>query len=127
MGLGQPLEEEQLLWYNSDQFYPVCTREIPDYSFNVMGKLGYGAHSTVWLCRDIKSTLKTLADLCVFNGSYSSTSTLVYSVLCTMVNPLFVVHWEHLKSPVLSATTTCACSSPDAYDDPRSPVHKQIT
>ncbi|KAF2825552.1 hypothetical protein CC86DRAFT_294042, partial [Ophiobolus disseminans] len=35
-------------------FYPVRTGEVLDSSFRVIGKLGYGAYSTVWLCRDIR-------------------------------------------------------------------------
>ncbi|KAF2243251.1 kinase-like protein [Trematosphaeria pertusa] len=51
---GQPLEEERLPWYNPDQFYPVRIGEILDSSYKVLGKLGYGAYSTVWLCRNIR-------------------------------------------------------------------------
>jgi hypothetical protein len=47
-------EEERLPWYSHDQFYPVRTGEVLDSSFKVIGKLGYGAYSTVWLCRDIR-------------------------------------------------------------------------
>jgi hypothetical protein len=47
-------EEERLPWYSHDQFYPVRTGEVLDSSFKVIGKLGYGAYSTAWLCRDIR-------------------------------------------------------------------------
>ena len=47
-------EEERLPWYSHDQFYPARPGEILDSSFKVIGKLGYGAYSTVWLCRDIR-------------------------------------------------------------------------
>ncbi|KAL2397759.1 hypothetical protein ABEF93_004421 [Exophiala dermatitidis] len=54
MDFSQPFEEERLPWYNSDQFYPVRLGEIFHSKYKVVGKLGYGAHSTVWLCRNMK-------------------------------------------------------------------------
>lgn len=50
----KPFEEERLPWYNPDQFYPIRIGEILDASYKVLGKLGYGAYSTVWLCRNIR-------------------------------------------------------------------------
>jgi hypothetical protein len=50
-------EEERLPWYNHEQFYPVRIGEVLDSSFKVIGKLGFGAYSTVWLCRDIRYVL----------------------------------------------------------------------
>lgn len=47
-------EEERLPWYSADQFYPVHLGEVFISEYKVVGKLGYGAHSTVWLCRDVK-------------------------------------------------------------------------
>ncbi|KAF1836434.1 non-specific serine/threonine protein kinase [Decorospora gaudefroyi] len=54
MNASELFEEEHLPWYSHDQFYPVRTGEVLDSSFKVIGKLGYGAYSTVWLCRDIR-------------------------------------------------------------------------
>ena len=51
---GQPFEEEQLPWYAPDQFYPVRIGELLNFRYKVVGKLGYGAHSTAWLCRDTR-------------------------------------------------------------------------
>jgi hypothetical protein len=48
-----PFEEEQLPWYNQDQFYPVRVGEILENKYKVIGKLDYGAQSTVWLCRNV--------------------------------------------------------------------------
>ncbi|RMY43820.1 hypothetical protein D0864_15749 [Hortaea werneckii] len=50
----QAFEEERLPWYRADQFYPVHIGETLISRYKVVGKLGYGAYSTVWLCRDIK-------------------------------------------------------------------------
>lgn len=46
------LEEEKLDWYEHAQFYPVRIGEIFSSKYQVVGKLGYGAHSTTWLCRN---------------------------------------------------------------------------
>lgn len=48
------LEEETLDCYSPDQFYPVAVGEVLNSSYRVVGKLGYGAHATVWLCRDVR-------------------------------------------------------------------------
>lgn len=52
---AQPFEEERLPWYHANQFYPVHIGETFASKYKVVGKLGYGAYSTVWLCRGIKS------------------------------------------------------------------------
>ncbi|RMY20723.1 hypothetical protein D0865_16671, partial [Hortaea werneckii] len=49
----RPFEEERLPWYRADQFYPVHIGETFISRYKVVGKLGYGAYSTVWLCRDL--------------------------------------------------------------------------
>ncbi|KAG4436290.1 hypothetical protein IFR05_008230 [Cadophora sp. M221] len=49
-------EEERLPWYNPNQFFPVRIGDILDSSYKVLGKLGYGAYSTVWLCRNIRDS-----------------------------------------------------------------------
>jgi hypothetical protein len=64
---AQKVEEERFEWYKPVQFYPVRIGEVFNSRYQVVGKLGYGAHSTAWLCRDlvyvtISSALKHLAD-----------------------------------------------------------------
>ena len=49
----QLIEEETLPYYKAEQFYPVRIGEIFNSIYQVIGKLGYGAYSTVWLCRDL--------------------------------------------------------------------------
>lgn len=49
------LEEETLDCYSPDQFYPVAVGEVLNSSYRVVGKLGYGAQATVWLCRDVRA------------------------------------------------------------------------
>ncbi|KAB8256812.1 kinase-like domain-containing protein [Aspergillus pseudonomiae] len=50
----QKFEEETLPWYSPDRFYPVNIGEIFRSRYQVVGKLGYGGYSTVWLCRDLQ-------------------------------------------------------------------------
>lgn len=62
-----PLDEETLPHYDPQQFYPVRIGDVFDERYQVSGKLGYGAYSTSWLCRDMKYIVtqgqgKNLAD-----------------------------------------------------------------
>jgi len=51
---SEPFEEETLPHYDHDQFYPVRVGQRLGSDYKVLGKLGYGAYSTVWLCRDMR-------------------------------------------------------------------------
>lgn len=51
--LNQPFEEEKLPGYEPDQFWPIHIGETLNSRYTVVGKLGFGANSTVWLCRDL--------------------------------------------------------------------------
>ncbi|KAI6018886.1 putative CDK4/6 [Pisolithus marmoratus] len=53
IGSSQLVEEETWEWYQPGLFYPVRIGEIFKSQYQVVGKLGYGAHSTAWLCRDL--------------------------------------------------------------------------
>lgn len=46
--------------YSPDQLYLINIGEMPDSSYNVLGELDKGAHSTVWLCRVIGCELQIL-------------------------------------------------------------------
>ncbi|RAK91960.1 kinase domain protein [Aspergillus costaricaensis CBS 115574] len=48
----EPLEEEKLPFYKPGQFYPVHIGELLNSRYRVVGKLGYGSYSTVWLCHE---------------------------------------------------------------------------
>lgn len=50
----QSFEEETLPAYAAEQFYPVHIGEKLNSRYHVIGKLGFGANSTVWFCRDIR-------------------------------------------------------------------------
>ncbi|KAI9790543.1 MAG: hypothetical protein M1816_005050 [Peltula sp. TS41687] len=47
------VEEETLPFYKHEEYYPVRIGEVFNARYQVIGKLGYGAYSTVWLGRDL--------------------------------------------------------------------------
>lgn len=51
------IEEEGLLTYAAERYYPVDIGQIFRSRYQVVCKLGYGVHSTVWLCRDLRQVL----------------------------------------------------------------------
>jgi len=51
---SQMVEEERLPFYNRDHYYPMRIGEVLKDRYQVVTKLGYGASSTVWLCRDLR-------------------------------------------------------------------------
>lgn len=48
------LEEETLPGYSPDNFYSVKIGDVFCSRYQVVGKLGFGGYSTVWLCRDLQ-------------------------------------------------------------------------
>jgi serine/threonine-protein kinase SRPK3 len=48
-----PFGEESLPDYEAEQFYPVNIGDTINSRYHVIGKLGYGANSTGWFCRDL--------------------------------------------------------------------------
>lgn len=49
---GRPVEEETVPDYDPEEFYPVHIGDVFQGKYQVLGKLGFGANSTVWLCRN---------------------------------------------------------------------------
>lgn len=47
------IEEETFSDYLAARYYPVRIGEVFISKYQVVGKLGYGAYSTVWLARDL--------------------------------------------------------------------------
>ena len=48
------IEEEKIIGYKAERFYPVHLGEVFKSRYQVVAKLGFGGSSTVWLCRDLK-------------------------------------------------------------------------
>jgi hypothetical protein len=51
------IEEETIPGYVASRYYPVQIGEIFQTRYQVVGKLGYGVTSTVWLARDLRSVI----------------------------------------------------------------------
>ncbi|EEP79335.1 predicted protein [Uncinocarpus reesii 1704] len=51
---SQKIEEERFPNYVAERYYPVRLGGIFDSRYQVITKLGFGAASTIWLCRDIQ-------------------------------------------------------------------------
>ena len=53
IGASQLIEEENLPDYLAERYYPVRIGELLESRYQVVGKLGFGATSTVWMARDL--------------------------------------------------------------------------
>lgn len=51
---SQAIEEETIPGYVAARYYPTRIGEILKDRYQVVGKLGFGASSTVWLARDME-------------------------------------------------------------------------
>lgn len=54
IGSATEIEEENLPGYIAERYYPVHIGQIFNSRYQVVTKLGFGATSTVWLCRDLQ-------------------------------------------------------------------------
>ena len=54
VGADSKLEEEHFEDYNTETYYPVCIGDVLASRYQVLGKLGFGVSSTVWLARDLE-------------------------------------------------------------------------
>ncbi|KAF4156645.1 hypothetical protein CNMCM8927_007740 [Aspergillus lentulus] len=52
--LETPIEEETLPHYKPEHYFPVHIGDVYETRYQITGKLGYGAYSTSWLCRDLQ-------------------------------------------------------------------------
>jgi hypothetical protein len=48
------IEEEKMLAYSKGPFYPVKIGHVFSSKYQALNKLGFGANSTVWFCRDLQ-------------------------------------------------------------------------
>ncbi|SCV34479.1 related to dis1-suppressing protein kinase dsk1 [Fusarium fujikuroi] len=63
------IEEERFLDYVASRYYPVKIGEVLRDRYQVVGKLGFGASSTVWLARDLDGRRNVALKLFVNNQS----------------------------------------------------------
>ncbi|CAK1360313.1 unnamed protein product [Cercospora beticola] len=62
------IEEETLAGYKSSKYYPVKIGETIQDTYKIRVKLGYGRHSTTWLCTDLQNSFKVLKILTANDG-----------------------------------------------------------
>ncbi|KAM5539165.1 hypothetical protein V8D89_007038 [Ganoderma adspersum] len=60
--------QEKFSWYKLEDFYPVQIGEVLHSRYQVVGKLGHGAYSTVWLCRDLVEHRYVTIKVCTRNA-----------------------------------------------------------
>lgn len=53
LGSTVKFEEEHMPAFERGLFYPVQIGQVFSARYQVLSKLGYGANSTVWFCRDL--------------------------------------------------------------------------
>lgn len=51
---SEVLEEEMFSDYSTGRYYPVNIGEVLESRYQVVGKLGFGTTSTVWLTHDLR-------------------------------------------------------------------------
>ncbi|MCJ1398649.1 hypothetical protein MMC11_001850 [Xylographa trunciseda] len=77
----QKVEEEAQAWYQPENWYPVRIGAIFNVTYQVLSKLGYGAYSTVWLCRDLKAHSYVTIKVCERNSVQARREVKVYQHL----------------------------------------------
>ncbi|KAJ5587278.1 protein kinase [Penicillium hispanicum] len=80
----EKLEEETLPWYSQDHFFPVKIGDIFRSRYQVIGKLGYGGYSTVWLCRDLQQHVYVTLKMYERDSAHGRRETQVYKYLRTV-------------------------------------------
>lgn len=63
------IEKETVRGYKAEHYYPVQIGHVFQDRYRVIGKLGYGSASTVWLCRDLQEGKQYVALKVYINSS----------------------------------------------------------
>ncbi|OTA24651.1 hypothetical protein BTJ68_13345 [Hortaea werneckii EXF-2000] len=108
------VEEEKWPWYSSEAFYPARIWQLLHARYQIIGKLGYGGHSTAWLCRDLRAERERLA----YTRMNSLKSTHNGSLLIRKMLDTFEIdhrgqkHTCLIHEPLGISLETLRCSSP---------------
>ncbi|KAJ5152062.1 protein kinase [Penicillium capsulatum] len=78
------LEEETLCLYSHDRFSPVKIGDVFCSRYQVIGKLGYGGYSTVWLCRDLQQHIYVTMKIYERDSAHGQRETQVYKHLASI-------------------------------------------
>lgn len=55
-------------WYEPSYFYPVKIGQVYNDKYEVLGKLGHGQYSTIWLCRDLPHNKHVALKVCTLSN-----------------------------------------------------------
>ncbi|KAG6130930.1 hypothetical protein E4U38_004209 [Claviceps purpurea] len=110
------VEEETLPNYATSQYYPVAIGEIFRARYQVVGKLGFGTTSTVWLARDLSvgmSLLSSILDQGLWLDRWTTRSALISALkiprLSTQAAPPSARCLIHSTSTVLMGVISALC------------------
>lgn len=78
------IEEETVRGYKAEHYYPVQIGRVFQDRYRVVGKLGYGSASTVWLCRDLQDGNQYAALKVYINSSRVHRELPIYSHINNM-------------------------------------------
>ncbi|KAI0693722.1 putative CDK4/6 [Cytidiella melzeri] len=95
------IEEETLSWYKPNYFYPVKVGQVLNSRYQVLGKLGHGAFSTTWLCRDLSIERRHVA---VKAGTLNSVTPASHRE-CKIFRHLNSLHSEHVGRTFIRTNT----------------------
>ncbi|KAI1918862.1 hypothetical protein LOZ66_005027 [Ophidiomyces ophidiicola] len=65
LDVSQKIEEELLPTYKAEKYFPAEIGQVLKDRYQIIGKLGYGGSSTVWLSRDLEKCQHVVSKLCV--------------------------------------------------------------
>ncbi|KAI2115024.1 hypothetical protein LOZ03_006700 [Ophidiomyces ophidiicola] len=65
LDVSQGIEEELLPTYKAEKYFPAEIGQVLKDRYQIIGKLGYGGSSTVWLSRDLEKCQHVALKLCV--------------------------------------------------------------
>jgi hypothetical protein len=64
---SEPLEEEHLEEFSAGAYYPVNIGDVYHSKYQVVGKLGFGSTSTVWLAKNLQYVpFNFVSELCEY-------------------------------------------------------------
>ncbi|GAW24058.1 hypothetical protein ANO14919_136370 [Xylariales sp. No.14919] len=90
------VEEERLPFYQMEDFYPMHIGEVVGGHYQVVGKLGYGTSSTVWLARDLRDqkfwALKVHINTLKYNHELE-----VYRYLDSTPAEEYIINQQHVR------------------------------
>ncbi|KAI1934066.1 hypothetical protein LOZ66_006159 [Ophidiomyces ophidiicola] len=78
---SKDVEEEKLPTYKLEHYYPVKLGQILQDRYQIVGKVGYGGSSTVWLSRDLQNRQHVVLKICVNHSNKANNELEIYKYL----------------------------------------------